>query len=470
MAEKTEKTKAEKLKEKLLMNPENAGIRMTDKEIETAFDFCEAYKSYLDLAKTEREAVDVTINILREKGFKLFDPTVAYKAGDKVYQNVHGKALLFATIGKKPLSEGVRIIASHVDSPRIDLKPRPLYEEAQLAMFKTHYYGGIRKYQWVAIPLALHGTVVKADGTSVNIVLGEHEADPVFCMNDLLPHLATEQSQRKLSEGIKGEELNVLIGSIPFRDDKMAEKVKLNIIRLINEKYGIVEADFLSADLTLVPAWPARDIGFDRSMIGAYGHDDRVCAYTSIMAGLAVDKPEYTWVNVLADREEIGSYGNTGLASRVLEYFITDLGAPHGIEGRHILQKSECLSADVNAAFDPTFADVNDKRNSAFIGYGLCVTKYTGSRGKSGTNEAGAEFAGRIRGIFDKAGVIWQTGELGKVDAGGAGTVALHISKLGPEVIDAGVPVLSMHAPMEVVSKLDVYSAYLGFKAFFAAK
>ena len=470
MPEKKEKSKAEKMQEKLLMKPENAGLRMTDKEIETAFNFCEAYKSYLDLAKTEREAVDITANILCEKGFKLFDPTVAYKPGDKIYQIVHGKAIIFATIGKKPLSEGVKILASHIDSPRVDLKPRPLYEEAQLAMFKTHYYGGIRKYQWVAIPLALHGTVLKADGTSVNIVIGEHEADPVFCMNDLLPHLATEQSQRKLSEGIKGEELNVLIGSIPFRDDKISEKVKLNIISIINEKYGLTEADFLSADLALVPAWPARDVGFDRSMIGAYGHDDRVCAYTSIMAGLDVTKPEYTWVSVLADREEIGSYGNTGLNSRLLEYFIADLGAPHGIEGRHILQKSECLSADVNAAFDPTFSDVSERRNTAYLGYGLCLTKYMGSCGKSGTNEAGAEFTGKVRNIFDKAGVIWQTGELGKVDIGGSGTVAMYISKLGAEVIDAGVPVLSMHAPMEIVSKLDVYSAYLGFKAFISAK
>jgi aspartyl aminopeptidase len=373
-------------------------------------------------------------------------------------------------MGTRPLSDGVRLLASHVDSPRLDLKPRPLYEDSQLALLKTHYYGGVRKYQWGTIPLALHGVIIRKDGSSLTVAIGEDEADPVFCINDLLPHLAKDQSQRKLFEGLKGEELNVLVGSLPFRDDKASEKVKLNIMRLLNEKYGLIEEDFLSAELSLVPAHKARDIGFDRSLIGAYGHDDRVCAYTSLMASLDAPTPAVTWINILADKEEIGSKGNTGLDSRYLEYFVADLAKPHGVEGRTVLAKSQCLSADVTAAFDPTFPDVAEKRNTAYAGYGACIMKYTGAGGKSGTNDASAEFMGRVRLLLDKAGVIWQTGELGKVDAGGGGTVAMLISKLGADVVDIGVPVLSMHAPLEVVSKLDVYSTYLAFKAFLEAE
>lgn len=463
---KEPKSQAEILKDSLLMNPESSGILMSDEEVAKADAFCADYKLFLDGAKTEREAVTSAVDMLEKQGYIPFDPARKYQPGDKVYLNNRGRALLFCAVGRRPLTDGVKIIASHIDSPRIDLKPRPLYEEAQLAMFKTQYYGGIRKYQWVTIPLALHGVIVRKDGAALEVCIGEDEGDEVFVIGDLLPHLAQEQNKRKLSEGIKGEELNVLIGSMPFRDDKASERVKLNIIRLLNEKYGIVESDFLSADLSLVPAGRARDVGFDRSMVGAYGHDDRVCAYTSLMASLETAAPEYTWVNILADKEETGSGGSTGMQSRMLEYFIHDLAKPHGMEGRAVLARSECLSADVAAAFDPTFPDVLEKRNSAYIGYGACIVKYTGSRGKSGTNEATAEFMGRVRRLLDENKVIWQAGLLGKVDHGGGGTVAQFISKLGVDTVDIGVPVLSMHAPFEVVNKCDVYNTYRAFVAF----
>jgi aspartyl aminopeptidase len=357
-----------------------------------------------------------------------------------------------------------------VDSPRIDLKVRPLYEEAQLAMLKTHYYGGLRKYQWVALPLALHGIVSMKDGSLLEVVIGEDAADPVLCITDLLPHLSAEQNKRTLNKGIKGEELNALIGSLPYNADeseKTPEQVKLNVMRLLNEKYGLVEADFLSADLQLVPALPARDVGLDRSMVGAYGHDDRVCAYTSIMAALDAQTPETTWINILADKEETGSEGATGLQSRMLEYFIAGLASARGESGAVALKNSQCLSADVTVAFDPTFPEVTDKRNTAYLNYGVSVMKYSGSRGKASTNEATAEYMGKIRRLLDSNEIPWQTGELGKVDEGGGGTVAMYISKLGVDVVDVGVPVLSMHAPFEVVGKADVYSAYLAFKAFF---
>lgn len=469
---KEEKSKAQLLKEKLIIEPQNSGTTMSEKEIKKAYDFCEKYKKFLDAAKTERESAAFALEQLIKQGYAEFDPCKKYEAGDKVYVNNRGRALLFAVIGKSPLSDGVRIVASHIDCPRIDLKARPLYEEAQLAMFKTHYYGGIRKYQWVSTPLALHGVVSRKDGTEVEVCIGEDDGDPVLCINDLLPHLAQEQSKRTLNEGIKGEELNVLAGSLPFKteaDDKTSEKVKLNIMRLLNEKYGLVEADFLSADLSLVPAFKARDVGLDRSMIGSYGHDDRVCAYTSLIASLDVQKPDKTWVNILADKEEVGSEGATGLQSRMLEYFVEQLAAPHNIHGGAVLAKSECLSADVTAAFDPTFPDVAEKRNTAYLSYGACLTKFTGSRGKAGTNEATAEFVGRMRRLLDKKEIVWQTGELGRVDMGGGGTVAMYISKLGADVVDIGVPVLSMHSPFEVVSKTDVYNTYRAFKAFLSA-
>lgn len=339
-------------------------------------------------------------------------------------------------------------------------------KDTEMALFKTHYYGGIKKYQWTVIPLALHGVIVKADGSKVTVTIGEDEDDPVFCVNDLLPHLAQDQMKRNLAQGIKGEELNIVIGSRPFKEDGLSEAVKLNIMNILNEKYGIVEDDFLSAELEAVPAFKAKDIGFDRSMIGAYGHDDRVCAYTALMATVKCKNPKYTAVTILTDKEETGSDGNTGLQSAYLKYFIADLAAEFGAEGRTVLSNSECMSADVNAAFDPTFPDVMDKRNCAFINYGVVVTKFTGARGKSGTSDASAEFVGKIRRLLDKNNVIWQTGELGKVDMGGGGTVAAYIANLNVDTIDVGVPVLSMHAPFETVSKIDVYMTYKAFSAF----
>ena len=465
MAEK-KKTEAQLLKEQLCYSPKNAGEKFSDSEWEKADLFCEGYKKFLDMAKTEREAVEIAISMAREKGFKAFDPAVKYKSGDKVFLNNRGKALILCTIGSEPIEKGVKIVASHIDSPRLDLKPRPLYEEAQIALFKTHYYGGIKKYQWTAIPLALHGVVVRADGEKVSVIIGEDEGDPVFTISDLLPHLATEQMQRKATEVIKGEALNVLVGGRMFKDDKESERVKLAVLKLLNDKYGIIEADFLSAELTMVPAFKACDVGLDRSFVGAYGHDDRVCAYTSLMAAIKNDKPTTTVITVLADKEEIGSEGNSGLQSKYLQYFVEDLAAPYGVAGRTVLSKSSCLSADVNAAYDPTYGEAYERNNSAYVNYGVVITKYTGARGKSSTNDASAEFMGQIRSMLDAAGVQWQTGELGKVDGGGGGTVAMYIAAHNVDVVDVGVPVLSMHAPFEVVAKNDVYQTYLAFDAY----
>lgn len=464
--ENEKKTEAELLAEKLLLNRKNMGLTADDAMEQAAQDFCGPYKDFLNACKTEREAVTYIVGMAEKQGYKPFEPGKAYQPGEKIYYNNRGKALILCTMGKKPLSEGVRIMASHVDSPRLDLKPVPLYEEAQLAMFKTHYYGGIKKYQWTAIPLALHGVIVKKNGETLNVALGENPEDPAFTITDLLPHLAKEQMKRTLQEGVKGEELNVLVGCRPFKDDKQSERVKLNIMKMLNEKYGIVESDFLSAELTMVPAFQARDIGLDRSMIGAYGHDDRVCAYTSLMAALECEAPEQTILTVFADKEETGSDGNTGLHSRFMAYFIEDLARPAGLSAGQVLSRSNCLSADVNAAFDPTYPDTLEKRNCAYLNYGVVITQYTGSSGKSSTSQASAEFMARVRNILDEAGVSWQTGELGKVDAGGGGTVAKFVAAFNVDVVDVGVPVLSMHAPFEIVSKLDVYSTYQAFRAY----
>lgn len=463
-----DKSEGAKLKETLLTQKKNAVLKMDSKQVEKADEFCEGYKKFLNAAKTEREAVEFTVKLLEEKGFVKFTSGMGLKAGDKVYVNNRGKAVMMAVIGSEDISKGVRLCAAHIDSPRLDLKQCPVYEDTEMALFKTHYYGGIKKYQWTAIPLALHGVIVKADGSKVKVAIGEDDNDPVFCVNDLLPHLAQDQMKRNLAQGIKGEELNIVIGSRPFNEDGLSEAVKLNIMKILNEKYGIVEDDFLSAELEAVPAFKAKDIGFDRSLIGSYGHDDRVCAYTALMAAAECDNPKYTAVTVLTDKEETGSDGNTGLQSAYLKYFIADLAAEFGREGREVLSNSKCMSADVNAAFDPTFPDVMDKRNCAFINYGVVVTKFTGARGKSGTSDASAEFVGEIRHLLDKNEIIWQTGELGKVDMGGGGTVAAYIANLNVDTIDVGVPVLSMHAPYETVSKIDVYMTYKAFSAFIA--
>ncbi len=465
-----EKSKGQQLREKLFYEPKHAADLISDEEITRADSFCEEYKSFLNRAKTEREAVKYIIEKAAKKGFVPFDRDKKYEAGDKVYLNNRGKAVILAVIGKNSLKQGVRLSAAHIDSPRLDLKPNPLYEDSELALFKTHYYGGIKKYQWATIPLSLHGVIVKKDGSSVEINIGEDENDPQFVITDLLPHLGNEQAKRTLGDGIRGEELNILIGSRPFKDDEASEKVKLNVLDILNRKYGVTEADFLSAELEAVPAFKATDIGFDRSLIGAYGHDDRVCAYPAAEAIFDIEDPLYTAVTVLTDKEEIGSEGNTGLNSSYLKYFISDLAWTQNINYHTVLSNTHCLSADVNAAFDPTFPDVSERKNASFVNKGVVITKYTGARGKSGTSDASAEYMGKIRKMLDENNIVWQTGELGKVDAGGGGTVAMFLAALDIDVVDLGVPVLSMHAPFEVISKLDLYMAYRAFKTFFEEK
>ena len=462
-----EKSRADALKEQLFMKNEHTAAVIGDSGLTQADSFCEGYMNYLDASKTEREAVETALEMAIAGGFTEFDKSVRYPAGSKVYVNNRDKALILAVIGHKDIKEGVHIAAAHVDSPRLDLKPNPLYEDSDMAYFKTHYYGGVKKYQWTAIPLSLHGVIIKKDGEKVKVNIGDAADEPKFVITDLLPHLAANQMRSTMAEGIKGETLNILIGSRPFDNTCAAEGVKLNIMNILFEKYGIVEADFLSAELEAVPAFSACDIGFDRSLIGSYGHDDRVCAYPALMAALDCEEPDYTCVTVLTDKEETGSEGNTGLDSKYLEYFICDLASIYGAEGRDVLSASKCLSADVNAAFDPNFPEVYERRNTCYINKGVCITKYTGSRGKGGTSDASAEFMGEIRMLLDSENICWQTGELGKVDEGGGGTVAKYIAHLNVDVVDLGVPVLSMHAPFEVVSKTDVYMAYKAFLAFF---
>ena len=462
-----EKTAAELLQEQLCRKNEHFSDLADEETLQQADAFCEGYKAFLDAGKTERECSSWILREAKANGFVPFDPAGSYKSGDKVFLDQRGKAVILCVFGKQSIKAGVKIVASHIDSPRLDLKPTPLYESDEIAYLKTHYYGGIRKYQWATIPLALHGVFVKKSGEIVPVSLGEKPDEPHFVVTDLLPHLAKEQSKRTLSDGIRGEELNLVIGSRPFKDDKGSELVKLNILRLLNEKYGVTEDDFISAELEAVPAFTACDIGFDRSMIGAYGHDDRVCAYPAIMAAFGAQAPEHTVLAVLTDKEEIGSVGNTGLQSAYLRDFIADLAALENVPARRVLQNSECLSADVNAGFDPTFPQVHDKTNAAFLNHGVVVTKYTGSRGKSGTNGANAEFMAKIRAILDDAGVCWQIGEMGKVDEGGGGTVAMFVADLNVDVVDLGVPVRSMHAPFELVAKADVYSTFKACEAFF---
>ncbi len=454
------KSQAEILKEQLFYKRRNGRLVVDEDVLNKADEYCDGYKAFLDNAKTEREAAKTAIEIAKRAGFVEFDRAKTYKAGDRVYINNRGKTVCFAVIGKEPVENGVNITAAHIDSPRLDLKPNPLYEDIDLALFKTHYYGGIKKYQWTAIPLALHGVFALKDGTVKEVSIGEKEDEPKFVINDLLPHLASEQSKRTLNEGIKGEELNVLVGSHPFKDDKGSELVKLNVLKLFNEKYGITETDFLSAELELVPAVKACDIGIDRSMIGAYGQDDRVCAYPALTAITEVEIPEKTALAILADKEEIGSVGNTGLESDFLRYVVGDLAKMQGGDATVALRNSKCLSADVNAGTDPTFQDVMERRNASFLNYGVVVTKYTGARGKSSTSDASAEYVASVRNMLDNADIVWQTGELGRVDIGGGGTVAMFIANMGVDVVDLGVPVLSMHAPFETTAKFDVYMCY----------
>lgn len=464
MSEETKELK------KLLFNQKPNGFdAMSDEEIAKAYDFCEGYKAFLYENKTEREFAASVLELAKGEGFVEFDKFGdAPEPGDKVYAFNRGKAIILCVKGRRPVADGVRISAAHIDSPRLDLKQCPVYEQDGLGLFKTHYYGGIKKYQWVALPLSLHGVICKADGTTVDVKLGEAVGEPKFCITDILPHLGGEQMSRKANEIVKGEELNVVIGSRPFKDDDESERIKLNLLKLLNDKYDIVETDFLSAELELVPALGVDDIGFDRSLIGGYGHDDRVCSYPAMEAIFSIDGvPEYTAITVLTDKEETGSDGNTGLNSDYLRYFVSDLARLEGYEGRDVLSNSKCLSADVNAAYDPTWSAPFEKNNASFINKGVCVTKFTGARGKSGTSDASAEYCAWVRRLLDANDVLWQTGELGKVDGGGGGTVAMYIANMDVDTIDVGVPVLSMHAPYEVVSKLDVYSAYKAFLTFF---
>ena len=436
---------------------------------EEAFAYCEGYKAFLNAAKTEREFTAEAVKMLAEAGYQPYEAGKEYQAGDKVYYVNRKKSLIMTTFGKRPLEDGLRLNAAHIDSPRLDLKPNPMYEKSDLAYFKTHYYGGLRKYQWVTTPLAMHGVVVKKDGEVVEICIGEKEGDPVFCITDLLPHLAADQNARKLSEGIKGEELNVLIGSLPYAcgEEELKEKVKLLALSALNEQFGITEKDFLRAEIEMVPAVKASDVGLDRSMVGAYGQDDRVCAYTAMTAEIQTKEPEFTTVTVLADKEEIGSMGNTGLNSDFVLHYVEDLAAGAGADVRKVLRSSICLSSDVNAAYDPTFSQVYEERNSCYVNKGCVLTKYTGARGKSGSSDASAETMARVISIMERDGVYWQAGELGAVDVGGGGTVALYVAHMDVDVVDLGVPILSMHAPFELASKLDIYNTYKAFCAFY---
>lgn len=463
----SEKTAGEALKEKLFFSPKSLYETMTAEEKQAAEDFSGPYKSFLTRSKTEREAVSVMVELLEAAGYVPFVPGTRYPAGAKVYLNNRGKALIASTMGSLGIGEGVRIEAAHIDSPRLDLKPNPVVEEQELCFFKTHYYGGIKKYQWTAIPLSLHGVVVKKDGTSVTVTIGEDPGDPMFCVTDLLVHLAGDQMKKTMAEGIKGEQLNILVGCEMYPDEKVSDKVKLNILNLLYEKYGITERDFQSAELSAVPAFPARDLGLDRGMVGGYGQDDRVCAYAQLMAEIAVKDPAHTTVTVFADKEETGSEGVTGLSSHFLEDFIADLAQAEGKELRRVLRASACLSADVCNAFDPAFAEVSEKNNAAYLGYGPSLAKYTGARGKVSTSDAGAEYVAFVEKILEEAGVTWQTGELGRVDQGGGGTVAMFIAHHNVDTIDIGVPVLSMHAPLEVTAKADLYMMYRAMRAFY---
>lgn len=455
-----EKIASELLREQLAYKRKNGRLYSDESIVNAADSYCDGYKAFLDKAKTEREAAKAAMEMAKAAGFTEFEHGKKYGAGDRVFFNNRGKTVAFAVIGKQPVENGVNITAAHIDSPRLDLKPNPLYEDVDLALFKTHYYGGIKKYQWTAVPLALHGVFVLKDGTVKEVSVGEREDEPKFVINDLLPHLASEQIKRPLNEGIKGEELNVLIGSHPFKDDKGSELVKLNILKLLNEKYGVTEEDFLSAELEMVPAAHACDIGFDRSMIGAYGQDDRVCAYPALTAVLEVKTPERTALAILTDKEEVGSMGNTGLESDFLRYVVGDLAKMQGGDPTLALRRSKCLSADVNAAMDPTFQDVMERKNASFLNYGVVVTKYTGARGKSSTSDASAEYVAEVRELLDRENIVWQMGEMGKVDIGGGGTVAMFVANMGVDVVDLGVPVLSMHAPFETTAKFDVYMCY----------
>ncbi len=471
-----DKSEGKKLQERLTHKWKNVWETLDSNEKEKVFALNEDYKDFLDKGKTEREAAIEIIRVAKENGYISIDDIrekgIKPTPGMKIYANNKDKAVALFVLGKEKLEKGMNIIGSHLDAPRIDLKQFPLYEDSAFALLKTHYYGGIKKYQWVTLPLALHGVVVKSNGEKVNIVIGEDENDPVFFITDLLPHLAKDQMAKKMDEGITGEGLNILIGSIPYEDGELSERVKLNILNILNEKYGIVEEDFTTAEFEIVPAGKSRDVGIDRSMVGGYGQDDRACAFTSLKAILDVETPNKTAVALFVDKEEIGSVGNTSMESKFFENMVSELidlteDKYSELIVKRALANSCVLSADTLAGFDPNYPEVLDKKNSPFIGNGITLVKYTGVRGKGGSNDANSEYLGKIRKIFNDNNIVWQMGELGKVDQGGGGTIAYILANYGMEVVDCGVPLLSVHAPYEIASKADIYMTYKGYNVFY---
>lgn len=466
-----EKTSGEKLKEKLLAKRENGWESLTEAEKKKVLKFSDGYIDFLNNGKTERECVTEAKKIAEENGFKPLEKFKKLKAGDKVYYINRNKNIILAVIGKEKMENGINVVGAHLDSPRLDLKPNPLYEDTGFAYLKTQYYGGIKKYQWVTLPLAIHGVIALRDGSVVEVKIGDEEDDLTFLITDLLPHMARKQMEKKAPEVIEGEALNLLIGSIPYKDDKVSEKVKLNVMKILNDKYGIVESDFLSAELEIVPAMKAKSLGFDKSMVAGYGQDDKVCSYASLRAICEIENPKKTAVCLLVDKEEIGSVGNTGMESLAFETFLGEVLALVGEDKttnilHRVYSKSKMLSADVDGAFDPIYASVADKRNASFFGQGVGMNKYTGGRGKGGANDANAEFVAELRKLFEDNGVRYQISELGKVDEGGGGTIAYILANKGMDVIDCGTPVLSMHSPYEATSKYDVYMSYLAYKVF----
>ena len=450
------------------METKSGWTKKTKEEIKEIFRFCEGYKSFLSLAKTEREAIKVIEKQLITTGFKS-DP-----GHHRTFSVNRGKTAVAFIKGEVPPADGLNIIVAHIDAPRLDLKQNPLYEDVDLALLRTHYYGGIKKYHWVAIPLAIHGVVIKKDGSKIELAIGEDENDPVFVIDDLLPHLSRKiQDEKKLSEAIEGEKLTLLFGSMPLTGIEK-ESVKSGVLKLLYDSYGIIEEDFVSAELEIVPAFKARDVGIDRSMVGGYGQDDRACGYTLLEAVCNTFEPRRPCLAIFTDKEEIGSEGSTAIQSSFLKLALTDILKGMGMKTdeasiRNMLFKSKALSADVNGALNPTYQDVHEKQNACRLGYGICISKFTGSGGKSGASDANAEYVGEIRSLFNRDGVIWQTGELGKIDAGGGGTVAKHLAIYGMDIIDCGTPVLTMHSPFEISSKLDIYETYRAFKSFFNA-
>ena len=450
----------ENLRDSLFFDPKNGYDRIDTEERLAVEDYCREYMDFLNTARTEREAVRYAIAAAKENGFTEFQPGRELKPGDRIWVNNRGKALMLA----EPLDRGAVIAGAHVDSPRLDLKQIPLYEQDELCYLRTHYYGGIKKYQWVTIPLELHGVVALKSGEVIDVCIGRDPGDPRFVITDLLPHLAADQMKKTMSEGITGEGLNLLIGSAPYADDGK-DRVKLAVMSLLNDAYGICEEDFLSAELTAVPAFDVTEIGLDRSLIGGYGHDDRVCAWAELRALFDIRNPRRTCVCILADKEETGSDGVSGMQSAAFDCFMEDLCDAQGVAFRRCLENSFCLSADVTAAFDPLYPEVSEKRSESKLNYGMAICKFTGARGKSSTSDASAELVGYLRGLFDREKVVWQLAEMGKVDQGGGGTIAKYMADRNIDTIDAGVPVLSMHAPFEIVSKLDCYMTYKGILA-----